>query len=155
MDESSCFLACRLLSTYYTLCCMEAQVGLYTKVRVLPSGTLSQSPDLENFVPTYRSWKRVVDLARHGGRSERDKLDRRRSTKLTVPPSSDARPVVYRSDRQALSTARYSRAGHLATAGTSNSCHCFILLRSLCSLVKVCAVVPCYSFYVVYVPSVL
>jgi len=26
-----------------------------------------------------------------GGRSERDKLDRRRSTKLTIPPSFDAR----------------------------------------------------------------
>jgi len=49
-------------------------------------------------------------------RSERDKLDRRRSTKLTVPPSSDARPLVYHSDRQALSTARFRRAGRLATA---------------------------------------
>ena len=50
------------------------------------------------------------------GRSERDKLDRRRSTKLTIPPSSDARPLVYHSDRQALSTARLRRAGQLATA---------------------------------------
>jgi len=38
------------------------------------------------------------------GRTERDKLDRRRSTKLTVPPSSDARPLVYHGDRQARST---------------------------------------------------
>ena len=46
----------------------------------------------------------AINLARHGGRWQRDKLDRRRSTKLTVPPSSDARPLSYHSDRQALST---------------------------------------------------
>jgi len=40
----------------------------------------------------------------------------RRSAKLTVPPSSDA--VVCHSDRQALTTARFRRAGHLATADT-------------------------------------
>ena len=68
------------------------------------------------FSSAYRSWKRVIDFARQGGRSERDKLDRRRSTELTIPPSSDARPQVYHSDRQALSTSRYSRAGPLATA---------------------------------------
>ena len=30
-----------------------------------------------------------------GGRSERDKLGRRRSTKSTIPPSSDARPLEF------------------------------------------------------------
>ena len=40
-----------------------------------------------------------------GGRSERHKLDRRRSAELTIPPSSDARPLAYHTDRQALSTA--------------------------------------------------
>jgi len=64
----------------------------------------------------YRSSKRVIDFARQGGRSERDKLDRRRSTMLTIPPSFDARPLVYHSDRQALSTARFRRAGQLASA---------------------------------------
>ena len=34
-----------------------------------------------------------------------EKLDRRRSAKLTIPPSSDARPLVYHSNQQALSTA--------------------------------------------------
>jgi len=64
----------------------------------------------------YRSSKRVIDLARHGGHPERDKLDRRRSTKLTVPPSSDARPLVYHTIREALSTALFRRAGQLAIA---------------------------------------
>ena len=50
------------------------------------------------------------------GRSERDKLDSRRSTKFTVPPSSDARPLVYHSNHQALSTAQFRRACQLVTA---------------------------------------
>jgi len=63
------------------------------KIRVLPSGTLFQSSDLENVASAYRLSKRVIDLARRSGRSERDKLDRRRSTKLIIPPISDARPL--------------------------------------------------------------
>ena len=43
----------------------------------------------------YRSSKRVINLARKGGRSERDKLGSRRSTKLIIPPSSDARPLEF------------------------------------------------------------
>ena len=38
-----------------------------------------------------------------GGRSERDKLGRRRSTKLIVPPSSDARPLYSLSHRSSSS----------------------------------------------------
>jgi len=38
---------------------------------------------------------RVIDLARQGGRVERDKLGRCRSTKLTMAPSSDARPLQF------------------------------------------------------------
>jgi len=34
-----------------------------SKISVLPSGTLSQTTDLENFASVYRSSKRVVDLA--------------------------------------------------------------------------------------------
>ena len=49
-------------------------------------------------------------------RAGRIELDRRRSTKLTTPPSSDARRLVYHSDRQALSTARFRRACQSATA---------------------------------------
>jgi len=42
--------------------------------------------------------------------------------KLTVPPSSDSRPLQFiRGDRQALSTERYSRAGQLATADACRS----------------------------------
>ena len=51
-----------------------------------------------------------------GGRSERDKLNRRQSAKLTVPPSSNAPPLVYHSNHQALSTAQFCCAGQLATS---------------------------------------
>ena len=37
----------------------------------------------------------VINLARKSGRSKRDKLDLRRSTKSTIPPSSDARPLQF------------------------------------------------------------
>ena len=43
MDGSSWFLACRLFSTYLTLCYKEIQVS--AQMRVLPSGTLPQTPD--------------------------------------------------------------------------------------------------------------
>ena len=43
-------------------------------------------------------------------------MDRRRCSKLTIPPSSDSRPLVFHSDRQALPIARLSRQGLLATA---------------------------------------
>ena len=65
-----------------------------SKITVLPSGSLSQTPDLENFATAQRSSKRVINLARERWRRpERDKLDRRRSTMLTISPSSDARPL--------------------------------------------------------------
>jgi len=47
MDGSSWFLACRLHSTSHTLCCMKIHVS--TKVTVLPSGTLSHTPDFKKF----------------------------------------------------------------------------------------------------------
>ena len=53
-----------------------------------------------------------------GGCSEHDKLDHRRSANLTLPPSSDAHPLVYHSNLQALSTAQFLHAGQLATAAT-------------------------------------
>ena len=58
-DGSSWVLACRLLSTYPALCCEEIQVS--TKIMVLPSGTLSHTPDLEEILLCHIS---VVDLAR-------------------------------------------------------------------------------------------
>ena len=51
------------------------------------------TPTVENFVRAYQSSKCVIDLARKGGRSERDKLDRPWPTELTIPPRSDARPL--------------------------------------------------------------
>ena len=72
-------------------------------------------------------------------RSERDKLDRRRSTKLTLPPSSDARPLVYHSNHQAVSTAQFHRAGQLATVDTCNNLpvSCNILLTVFASVVSI------------------
>ena len=61
MDRSSWFVACVLLSTYPTLCYKEIQVC--TKIRVLPSATLSQTPDSGNFASAYRLSKRIIDLA--------------------------------------------------------------------------------------------
>jgi len=59
--------------------------------------------------------KDAINLARQGRRSESDKLDRRRSDRLTIPPRSDARQLVYHRDLQALFAARFPRAGLLAT----------------------------------------
>ena len=60
----------------------------------------------------YRLSKRVIDLTRQDGRSERDTPDRFPSTKLTLTPSSDNRQLVYHSDHQA----QFRPAGPLATA---------------------------------------
>jgi len=53
---------------------------IYPKLRTLK--ILLWHIDRRNVLPTSLN---------EGGRSERDKLDRRRSTKLTIPPSFDAR----------------------------------------------------------------
>jgi len=50
------------------------------------------SPDIEHFASAYRSSKRVINLARQRGRSERDKLDRRRSINSELQRST---AVVY------------------------------------------------------------
>jgi len=62
MNESSCFLAWELHSTYPTQCFKEIHVPW--KIRVLPSGILLQTVDLENFATAYRSSKRAINLAR-------------------------------------------------------------------------------------------
>jgi len=107
----------------YTLCYMEIWVP--PKIRVLPSGTLPQTLYFEckNIVTKHRSSKCVINLA------QSDKLDCRRSTKLTIPPSSDARPLVYHSDHQALSTARFRRAGLGPNSTTAICCGFVELLR--------------------------
>jgi len=53
VDESREYLARRLPSTYSTLRYKEIWVS--PKIRVLPSVTLSQTPDLENFATASRS----------------------------------------------------------------------------------------------------
>jgi len=78
-------LPCTYLTVYYK------EILVSQKIRALSSGTLSQNLDLENFSSAYQLSKRVIDL---DGRSERDKLDSRRSTKLTIPPSSDSRQAT-------------------------------------------------------------
>jgi len=47
LDESSWVVICRPPFTYSTLLCKE--IGYLQKIWVLPSGTLSQTLDLENF----------------------------------------------------------------------------------------------------------
>jgi len=73
-------LPCTYLTVYYK------EILVSPKIRALFSGTLSQNLDLENFASACQLSKR--------GRSERDKLDSRRSTKLTIPPSSDSRQAT-------------------------------------------------------------
>ena len=54
LDESSTYLARRLPSTFPTsLCCKDIWVS--PKIGVLPSGTLSQTPDFDNFATARRS----------------------------------------------------------------------------------------------------
>jgi len=59
-------------------------------------------------------------------------MDRRRCSKLTIPPSSDSRPLVFHSDRQALPIARLSRQGLLALAITEHITGTNSLRRSCC-----------------------
>ena len=54
-------LAWELPSICHTLCCKEIQVR--SKISVLPSGTLLQTLDLENFATAYRPSKRGINLA--------------------------------------------------------------------------------------------
>jgi len=85
------FLARELPSTHPTLCSEEIRVS--SKTRVLPSGTLSQTLDFKKLL-RYIDRRNVLSTSlEKGGRSERDKLDRRRST-LAIPPSSNARLLV-------------------------------------------------------------
>jgi len=95
------------------LLCVKRTFG-YIQNKGTSPGTLSQTPDLKI---SHRHIDRQT-CYRQGGRSERDKLDRRRSAKLTIPPSSDSRPLVYHSNHQALSIARFRRTDLLATADT-------------------------------------
>ena len=86
--------------------CIERTFKYLQKLWYFPLELLSQTSDFRKFASAYRSSKRVIDLGRQDGHSStRDILDRRQSAKLTVPPSSDSRPLVYHSNHQALSAA--------------------------------------------------
>ena len=100
------FLAWGLLSTSHTMCYKE--IRAISKIRALPSGTSLQTPDLENFAIAYRSSRRVINSARERWKlkARQPKLGHRRSTKLTIPPSSDARlcSLSHRSSNSVNST---------------------------------------------------
>ena len=61
-DRAGFWHVCFFQAVLYTLWRKEIQVS--TKIRVLPPGTLCQSPILETFASAYRSSKRVINLAR-------------------------------------------------------------------------------------------
>ena len=111
------FFARRLLSTSPTLWFKEIQIS--TKIKVFHSGTFSQAPDFRKFRHCISIVERAINLAR----------ERWTLTAWSTGPSSvnlinntselrRSTTLVYRRDRQALSTARFCRAGQLATAGT-------------------------------------
>jgi len=142
--ESSWFLARELPSTYPIMCWKEIWVS--TKITdSTSSGTLSQTPDVKNLLRRIDRRNVLSTLLDKGGRSERNKLDRRRSAKLTIPPSSDVRPLVYHSNRQALSTTLFRRGGLWATADT-----CVIMwlkIRGLSFKNRKNSLILCLPFY--------
>jgi len=99
--------------------------GLSSKIRVLPYGTLPQTPDLENVASVYRSLKRVINTAQS-------------VINWTVVDNTselNARPLVYHSNHQAVSTAQF----HHATVDTCNNLpvSCNILLTVFASVISV------------------
>ena len=52
LNESDWFLALELPSAYPTLCYKEIQVS--SKIQVLPSGTMLETQDFENFATAYQ-----------------------------------------------------------------------------------------------------
>jgi len=71
---------------------------------------LELSPKLrtENFASVYRSRKRYQLRSRQVDAQTAWKPNRRRSTKLTISLSSYARPLLYHSNHQALSTLQHN-----------------------------------------------
>jgi len=88
------------------------------KIMVLPSGTIFfQTPDLENFAMVYRSMERVINLARERWtlRAWQTGLSWQYFRASTLDCCSLSQSDT---DSQAVSTARFRRAGQLATADT-------------------------------------
>ena len=90
LNESGWFSAWELPSTYSALRYKEIRIP--SKIKILPSGTLLQIlSGLEKFrhgVSVVETRYQLSSTKVHG-RPERDKLDRRRSTKLTILPTLD------------------------------------------------------------------
>jgi len=115
-------LAFRLLLTYSAQCCKDIQVA--TKIRVLHSGTLSKTPD---FSRKFCFGILIVEMCHwHSSRKVSTSSVINWTvivcvchwpTKLIIPLISDSWPLQFITcDHQALSAARYSHAGQLATA---------------------------------------
>jgi len=92
-----------LLSIYPTL--------WFKEIRIFPK---NKCTSFWNFAPNSGLRKFYHDISRGNLLSiyltkvVRDKLDCCQSAKLTIPPSSDSRPLVCHFDRQALSTLHHS-----------------------------------------------
>ena len=76
LDESSWFLARRLPSTYPTLCYKE--IWVHPKIRLLPCGTLYQTPDVENLATASRTRCQQLAVVVDGQASCRHRYDNRR-----------------------------------------------------------------------------
>ena len=77
----------------------------YTVLKENSGNSKNKGTFLWNFVPNFGI--SIVETCHRlklekVGRSESDQLDRRRATKLTIPASSDARPLVYHSIKLCL-----------------------------------------------------
>jgi len=105
-----CLCVCRL----YAIACQLSPVERSSGVEHLETDTFklhclqTQTGLHENSASAYQSSNGAIDLTRHGGCSENDKLDRRRSTKLTVPPSSDAWPLKFITEIVSLESVLYN-----------------------------------------------
>jgi len=128
---------CRQLCFYYPHDVMLARVlamALCLSVSVTSRSSIETAEQIEpknngtslrNFVPNsgLRKFRHGTSIDETCQRLSTTKVDAHSvinclSTELIVPPSSDARPLVYYSNHQALSTAQFRRAGQLATADT-------------------------------------
>jgi len=118
MNESSWFLLRELSS------CTCRTLQLYILLKGNLGNSKNKSTSLWNFVQNSEIRKLCYSISVvetcywEGGCSGHDKLDSYRSTKLTVPPSSDNRLLVYHSIHKALSSARFHHISLLATADT-------------------------------------
>jgi len=126
MNESRWVFFARVLpSTYTTLCYKEIQVP--SKIRLLPSRSLLQTLDSENFATVYRSSKRAINLARERWTPKSVinwTVVGQLSRQYLRAPTLDRCSLSQRSSSSVYSTV-LSRGSFLATAGT---CSFFLLI---------------------------